>query len=850
MQQQHWTPEGEGPPPSYAFPPGALQPFAAAHVASPHQHHPHQAMTHAVASDFLPTVHQPVYFTPAPAPSQASATFLAGGEAPSAHEASYASHLYGMPSTYTPPQHPQDSSQLQATVASTAPLNSSRHLYPPSYIPSHQSYFPHPQHSYTSQDESTSSPPIRLTDFPPRLALHHGQLGYPHPVPHAVSSRSQLNYHSEQPPHQYPPQGFQSLASPTHHSTFLVPATFSTGDFAPSPSTSSVPRTSLQRVAGAYHVIAPFEDSYEPNRQEADPVTSSGFPSARSSEPALQSLPASRPPSLAPREAHLQSSSQTASPAMCMTSCDPASTTSPRQLFALTPMSFAQPPSHPTFPFVVPVPSLASPSPSSRAPVGAIQDVLDYPPSRSELAVQRSPPSPSADEDAEGETVDEEEAEPGQSSRHPELKAVEDALMALMEQSTESAADGSPLSPPLSLEQPSQRAKKCVGRSYSSTSEDFDEVEEEKEEKEEKEDDDDDQYDEYIPPSVKRKGPSTSSPKRKSFPRPPPAPQASTSTARPSLSRDLRPSVDVGSSGTWESETEFFSAFETKTELLDEKGVSAAFTPELTTPSSFTYDESLSCWLTYRRNFITLSASLALPASLDLAALHTSTNVLPISHFEVGLTSMTFPKGTNVELLQFDATRSLPKAKTLGRQQLVSVSSKPSQSCATPSRRTLQRSSSSSSDSEMPYMTTFTRVQYRHSTANHPSGSNTADDARFVVRATLFAVHADGSETTLGTWGSAKLVVRGRSPGSFEKTKKKREGGAVVDVESGTTKRRKVSSQAGQAKGDGEEDHPAQASNFASGSVIGLEDFDPDSLGIGGRTRRKTLRKDVGEHLN
>ncbi|GAA5930554.1 hypothetical protein JCM1841_003167 [Sporobolomyces salmonicolor] len=609
-----------------------------------------------------------------------------------------------------------------------------------------------------------------MSCFPPGLALHYGQQGYPQSLPHSFVPHPQPGYHLQQPPHQYPPhqyppQGFQSPARPTPNSTFFAPATFSTGYFAPSPSTSTVPSVSL-------------------------------------------------------------------------------------------PTSFA----HPTFPSVVPVPSLASPSPSSSALVGVRQDVGGCPHLRSELVVQPSSPSPSADEDAEGETVDEEEAAPEQSRRHQEPKGVEEAWLALMEQSTARAAHSGLNSQPLSPEQPRQREMKRMGRSYSSNSEDFDEVEEDNE------DSDDDQHDEYVPPSVKRKGPSISAAKPKSYPGQPLATKVSTSKGRPSLSRDRRPSIDVGLSGTWGSRTEFFSSFEASTELLDEEGVrfvfsvvfgldmvhpfglcSVTFTPDLTIPSSFTYDESMSCWLTYRRNFITLSASLALPASLEPAALHTSTNASPVSHIEVGITSMTFPKGTNVELLQFDATRSLPKAKTLGRQQLVSVSS--NQSGASPSRRTLQRSSSSSGDSETTYTTTFTRVQYRHSTSNHPSGSNTAEDARFVVRATLYAAHADGSETILGTWRSAKLVVRGRSPGSFEKTKQKR-AGAAIDVAGGTTKRRKVASQAGRANDGGEEeDHPAQASSVASGSVNGVEGFDAEPLGIGGRTRRKTLRKDIGEPL-
>lgn len=52
---------------------------------------------------------------------------------------------------------------------------------------------------------------------------------------------------------------------------------------------------------------------------------------------------------------------------------------------------------------------------------------------------------------------------------------------------------------------------------------------------------------------------------------------------------------------------------------------------------------------------------------------------------------------------------------------------------------------------------------------------------------TLSSVHEDGSRTTLGTWRSAKLIIRGRSPGSFEKAKKQKEGDGA-----GQKKRKKL----------------------------------------------------------
>ena len=54
---------------------------------------------------------------------------------------------------------------------------------------------------------------------------------------------------------------------------------------------------------------------------------------------------------------------------------------------------------------------------------------------------------------------------------------------------------------------------------------------------------------------------------------------------------------------------------------------------------------------------------------------------------------------------------------------------------------------------------------------------------------TLSSVHEDGSRAALGFWRSAKLIIRGRSPGSFEKSKKQKEGAGAG---AGQKKRKKL----------------------------------------------------------
>ncbi|GAA5820158.1 hypothetical protein JCM10212_000266 [Sporobolomyces blumeae] len=311
--------------------------------------------------------------------------------------------------------------------------------------------------------------------------------------------------------------------------------------------------------------------------------------------------------------------------------------------------------------------------------------------------------------------------------------------------------------------------------------------------------DDDDEGDEYLPPGAARRSSRSSTPKP--FKKGPAEPVASGSKSRqastsmtttksrtkPTLVRKIATQAPATLGRAWESTSAFWAPFELLTEILDSNGTPNEVDTLIQNPSSFTYSPETSSWLTYRRNFMSLDVYVTLPTSTpELSALHTSSSASPIAYFEVTLSSMMYPNGNDVELLQFDSTRSLPKAKTVKPHRLErfegtrpTFGQQPSLSRA---RNALSGSlpPPSSNLATTSYSTSFSKVQYRASTSNHPAASPENADWRFVMRAVLTAVHDDGSESTIGMWDSNRLVVRGRSPGCFgqqatTKKKKKKE---------------------------------------------------------------------------
>ncbi|GAA5917880.1 hypothetical protein JCM6882_003753 [Rhodosporidiobolus microsporus] len=292
---------------------------------------------------------------------------------------------------------------------------------------------------------------------------------------------------------------------------------------------------------------------------------------------------------------------------------------------------------------------------------------------------------------------------------------------------------------------------------------------------------------------------------------------------RPKLFRSAKRVVPGGDGegedeGVWESTEDFFAPFVGRegVELRTEQGMSVTLDPTISTPSSFIYDSALSSWRTYRRNFLSLTASLTLPTSLSSIRLSTAAGPLSLSktikHLEVDLSAATHPQGTSVELLQFDADRNLKRAKTLGRRALKVVPPPPanaaSSSSSAPKGTSTRPAAASSSSaaaaaSDTTLQTTFTRVQFRASTSNHPAKTlrPSTPDARFVVRCTLFAVLDDADdegqggreEVELGGWTSALLQVRGRSPKNFAKKDGNGKGVEGEGAGKGKGKKRKTS---------------------------------------------------------
>lgn len=215
---------------------------------------------------------------------------------------------------------------------------------------------------------------------------------------------------------------------------------------------------------------------------------------------------------------------------------------------------------------------------------------------------------------------------------------------------------------------------------------------------------------------------------------------------------------------------------------------SVEFSVSIANPSSCVFDTEVESWLTYRRNFLSFSPSVTFDTPTLLSELHTPKSEPKVSSLKATVEAFTFPRRSNVELLQFDALRSLEKATPVAPQRL------------SPEQKRRKKSKNESISSvpkpASTYSTPFSRIQFRASTANHPKASAETSHEYFSLTVKLAAVHEDGNETTLGRFNSAKLVVRGRSKGNFEAAKKRK-----VDA---PAKKRESLSKPGQGKeGDG-----------------------------------------------
>ncbi|GAA5899930.1 uncharacterized protein JCM6883_006037 [Sporobolomyces salmoneus] len=233
-------------------------------------------------------------------------------------------------------------------------------------------------------------------------------------------------------------------------------------------------------------------------------------------------------------------------------------------------------------------------------------------------------------------------------------------------------------------------------------------------------------------------------------------PRASLVASQPTGSGDT--SGDMDANDVWKSDTTFWAPFEQNETLLNEEGESVDFSESIANPSSFFWSDELENWLTYRRNFLFFDVSITFDSPVSLSSLHTSTSDSRVAYLEVKLEAVTYPRGSPVEISQFGTSRSLAASSPVGPRRLFPLA--------------VTRSDTGHLIAST-YSTQFSRLQYRASTSKH--GTEDRDNF-FLNVVTLVAVHQDGDETNLGSWKSAKLVVRGRSPGNFEKSKKKREG--------------------------------------------------------------------------
>lgn len=167
-------------------------------------------------------------------------------------------------------------------------------------------------------------------------------------------------------------------------------------------------------------------------------------------------------------------------------------------------------------------------------------------------------------------------------------------------------------------------------------------------------------------------------------------------------------------------------------------------------------------WITYRRNNLSLDVALQVLARAP-SELFTTGSGTPIDRFEVEWTAVTAPNGVEIELLQFDKQRRLSQAQRLQRQRLAPRD-------AHELDIDLEDQTAESDDAVLAYSGHFQRVRYSESTSNHP-GHRRSQTASFVMLVSLFAVHADGSDSRLGGWTSAAHAVRGSYPKKFGEVK-------------------------------------------------------------------------------
>lgn len=158
--------------------------------------------------------------------------------------------------------------------------------------------------------------------------------------------------------------------------------------------------------------------------------------------------------------------------------------------------------------------------------------------------------------------------------------------------------------------------------------------------------------------------------------------------------------------------------------------------------------------------------------------------------FKIHLGAKSEPGGREVGLVQFDSSRSLRRAGGvmdkfvwLPPSTTTSATSLPSSNYHFPKRPSTNNTPTPANSSSKTVSTSFSRIQFRHATANNGKANQVQE--RFVLVVKVFAL-IDGSrvgggvggmggmggemgyeEIEVGEWKSGKLIVRGRSPKNF-----------------------------------------------------------------------------------
>jgi hypothetical protein len=288
---------------------------------------------------------------------------------------------------------------------------------------------------------------------------------------------------------------------------------------------------------------------------------------------------------------------------------------------------------------------------------------------------------------------------------------------------------------------------------------------------------------------------------------------------------------------------------------------------EVTTTSFIPPTDSSSTWLCYRRNLIALDIRVTLSSPTSISTLLVAGHASPIDHFSVRVSAQDHETESGAAIMQLDSSRQATQgtevqpvrigAPNLSEGQTLvwddgaidefgggafeydpptsSSGSSPSYSpLSSPSTSLLSSSQHSHSFPFDPILEaqsfsniiTFRRLQFRNSTLYNNRGSS--KQGEYSMGITIVAVLADGGEEVpLGSFRSAGLVVRGRSPGSFDKKKSK-----------ARNKKRAQSTSPGRADEEQEEQKEQQRS--MKRVKVDARDYEDGYGGIEQRTRQRT----------